>query len=108
MITMNDNIKEDGADPELKKAVKKLEDDVKAKSKALEASEKARKDLLKEVEQEVLVRGNLEADKERLTKTVDALTKLVDFNATAEPPKNKTKCRDVDKAGGCLNDIAFF
>ena len=101
MITMNDKIKEDGADPELKKAVKKLEDDVKAKSKALEASEKARKDLLKKVEQEVLIRGNLEADKERLTKTVDALTKLVDLNATAEPPKNKTKCRDVDKPGGC-------
>ena len=93
LISVNDKIKEDEADPELKKAIKMLEDDVTAKSKALEASEKARKELLKKVEHKVLVRDNLEAVKERLTKTVDALTKLVDLNASAELPKNKNKTK---------------
>ena len=100
-ITINDKMKEDGADPELKKAVKKLEEEFKVKSKAFETSEKARKELLKKVEEEVSQRGNLEADKERLTKTVDALTKLADKNAPKESTKPKIKCRDVDKAGGC-------
>ena len=50
---------------------------------------------------EVSLRGNLEADKERLTKTVDALTKLVDMNTAKESTKPRIKCRDVDKFGGC-------
>ena len=100
-ITVNDKLKEEGAGPELKKTVKKLEEELKVKSKAFETSEKVRKDLLKKVEEEVSVRGNLEADKERLSKTVDALTKLADMNLPLESNKSKIKCRDVDKAGGC-------
>ena len=58
-ITVNDKLKENGADPELVKMVKKLEDDLKAKNKILEASEKTRNDLIKKVEEEVSKRGNL-------------------------------------------------
>ena len=101
-IAVNDKMKEEGADPELKKTMKKLEEDLKIKkTKNLETSEKARKELLKKVEDEVSVRGSLEADKERLSKTVDALTKLADMNTSANKNKSKIKCRDVDNAGGC-------
>ena len=42
-IAVNDKMKEEGADPELKKTMKKLEEDFKIKSNNLETSEKARK-----------------------------------------------------------------
>ena len=98
---INDKMKETGVDPEMKKSIKKLEEELKVKSKALEASEKVRKELLKKVEEEVAVRGNLEADKERLSKTIDALTKLADQKVPTEVDKSKIKCRDVGKPGGC-------
>ena len=100
-MSVNDKLKEDGADPQLVKTLKKVEDEVKAKAKALDVSEKTRKDLVKKVEEEVSRRGNLEADKERLTKIVDALNKLADQSGNAEAAKSRTKCRDVEKPGGC-------
>ena len=100
-ISINDKLKENGAEPELVKTLKKVEEELKSKTKALEASEKTRKDMIKKVEEEVSIRGNLEADKERLTKTVDALNKLVDRGGSTETAKTKPKCRDVDKPGGC-------
>ena len=100
-ISVNDKLKENGADPELVDSVKKLEEELKSKKKVLEASEKTRKELIKKLEEEVSKRGNLEADKERLTKTVDALNKLTDRSGNTESAKTKTKCRDVDKPEGC-------
>ena len=100
-MTVNEKLVKEGADPGLVKRLKVSEEDLKNKSKALEASEKARKDLIKKVEEEVSKRGNLEADKERLTKVVDALTKITGKAGNEETAKAKTKCRDVDKPAGC-------
>ena len=36
-----------------------------------------------------------------MTKTVDALNKLSDQGGNTEPAKHRTKCRDVEKPGGC-------
>ena len=100
-MSVNDKLKEDEADPQLVNTLKKIEDEFKTKNKALEVSERTRTDLVKKMEAEVSRRGNLEADKERLSKLVNALNKLVDQSGNAEGSKSRPKCRDAEKPGGC-------
>ena len=88
-----------GADPEMAYKLKAAQDEVKAKVKALELSEKARKELVKKLEEEVTARAKAEADATRLSKVVDTLQKIPNTETVRD--KSKIKCRDVGKPGGC-------
>ena len=79
--------------------LKEAQDDIKAKNKALDNSEKCRKELLKKVEEEVSARAKAEADATRLSKVVDTLQKLPNKEVVRD--KSKIKCRDIGKPGGC-------
>jgi hypothetical protein len=88
-----------GADPEIEGKLKLVQEELKKKTKAVEALEKTKKELAKKVEEEVSARAKAEADCAKFSKMVDIL------QDTNSKEKSKTKpkvvCRDVNKAGGC-------
>ena len=88
-----------GVNPEMAYKLKEAHDEVKAKNKALDSSEKSCKELLKKVEEEVSARAKAEADATRLSKVVDTLQKSP-INETIRD-KSKIKCRYAGKPGGC-------
>ena len=92
-------MKAGGADPDVAKKLKEAQDEIKVKTKALESSEKSRKDLLKKVEEEGTARAKAEADSTRLNKVVDTLQKTTNNGNVKD--KSNINCRDVGKPGGC-------
>ena len=88
-----------GANPEMAYKLKAAQDEVKAKVKALEVSEKSRRELVKKQEEEVIARAKAEADATRLSKVVDTLQKIPNTETVRD--KSKIKCRDISKPGGC-------
>ena len=89
-----------GADPELERKLKAAQDELKAKTKTVDALEKSKKELTKKVEDEVLARAKAEADCAMYSKMVEILR---DKSGSADKSKQKsaTLCRDIGKPGGC-------
>ena len=88
-----------GVNPEMANKLKEAQDEVKAKNKALDSSEKSCKELFKNFGEEVSARAKAEADATRLSKVVDTLQK----SPIKENIKDKSeiKCRYAGKPGGC-------
>ena len=91
-----------GANPEITKKLKKATDDLKAKSKLLEESEKAKEELNIKVGKEIALRAKAEADNVMLQGCVKALQSVVDSKTTTkESTKDQERCSFLDKPGGC-------
>ena len=89
-----------GKDPDMERKLKLANDDLKTKSKTVDALEKCKKELSKKLEDEVVARAKAESDCAKFSKMVDILT-----DKTTSTDKNKAQskalCRDVNKPGGC-------
>ena len=92
-------------DPEKESKLKDLNDELKTKSKNIEALEKQKRELAKKVEEEVSARAKAEADCAKFSKMVDILQ---DRNTTAEKNKSKSTvvCRDITKGASHKKNAA--
>ena len=96
-----------GVNPDMAYKLKETQDEVKAKNKALDISEKSREDLSKKVEEKESTRAEAEANAIRLSKIVDTLQKS-HIDETVRD-KSKIKSRYASKPGGCQRaDCAFL
>ena len=89
-----------GPNPELERKMKEAENQVKTKTKTIEALEKSKTDLIKKVEEETSARAKAEADCAKFSKMVDILQQCPG-NQKDIQEKPRIKCRDVSKPGGC-------
>ena len=89
----------EGVESETVRKLKEAQAEVKAKTKALEANDKTKKEMAKKVEYEVLARSKAEADCSKFSKMVDILQSKTDTNE--KNLKTKVVCRDLGKPGGC-------
>ena len=89
-----------GTNTDLAKKLKKATDDLKAKTKLLEESEKAKEELNIKVGKEISSRAKAEADAVMLQDCVKALQSVVDSKTTTKV-HNKERCSFLDKPGGC-------
>ena len=94
------NMRAGGKDPDMERKLKLVNDDLKTKSKVVDALEKSKKDLSKKLEDEVIARAKAESDCAKFSKMVDILT---DKNKSTDKNKTQSKaiCRDINKPGGC-------
>ena len=92
-----------GTNQEIAKKLKKANEEVKAKNKLLEESEKIKEELSLRIGKEMSLRAKAEGDTEMLQGCVKALQSVVDRQNTREVTKDKSKdkCTFLEKPGGC-------
>ena len=86
--------------PEGERKLKEAESKIKNNTKTIEGLEKAKKELIKKVEDEVSARAKAEADAAKFSKMVDILQEC-EGRRKETMEKSKDKCRDVGRPGGC-------
>ena len=89
----------EGVEPEVARKLKESQNEVKTRTKALEANEKTKKEMAQKLELEVLARSKAEADSSKFSKMVDILQSRKEPNENNLKPK--VVCRDISKPGGC-------